>query len=91
MSLELYCRWSSTVAYKDIFQNYLKYWSSMFYCRWSSTVAMYLLNLKYELRSFSLRFSFLKLPVLQQHHTWSLNFEYKNKVNTHNNTASHCL
>jgi hypothetical protein len=30
MSLEFYCRWSSTaVAYKDIFNNYLKYWGSI--------------------------------------------------------------
>jgi hypothetical protein len=39
MSLELYCRWSSTVAYKDIFRNYLKYWSSIVaipFCRFFS-------------------------------------------------------
>jgi hypothetical protein len=30
MSLEFYCRWSSTVAYKEIFKNYLKYWGSIF-------------------------------------------------------------
>jgi hypothetical protein len=29
MSLEFCCRWSSTVAYKDIFKNYLKYWGSI--------------------------------------------------------------
>jgi hypothetical protein len=29
MSLEFYCRWSSTVAYKEIFKNYLKYWGSI--------------------------------------------------------------
>jgi hypothetical protein len=28
MSLEFHCRWSSTVAYKEIFKNYSKYWSS---------------------------------------------------------------
>ncbi len=26
MSLEFYCRWSSTVAYKEILKNHLKYW-----------------------------------------------------------------
>jgi hypothetical protein len=26
---EFYCRWSSTVAYKVIFLNYLKYWGSI--------------------------------------------------------------
>jgi hypothetical protein len=29
MSLKFYCRWSSTVAYKDILRNYLKYWGSI--------------------------------------------------------------
>ncbi len=30
MSLEFYCRWSSTaVAYKEFFNNYLKYWGSI--------------------------------------------------------------
>ncbi len=29
MSLDFYCRWSSTVAYKEIFKNYLKYWGSI--------------------------------------------------------------
>jgi hypothetical protein len=29
MSLEFYCRWCSTVAYKEIFKNYLKYWGSI--------------------------------------------------------------
>jgi hypothetical protein len=28
MSLEFHCRWSSTVAYKEIFKNYSKYWGS---------------------------------------------------------------
>jgi hypothetical protein len=29
MSLDFYCRWSSTVAYKEFFLNYLKYWGSI--------------------------------------------------------------
>jgi hypothetical protein len=29
MSLEFYCRWSSTVAYREIFLNYFKYWGSI--------------------------------------------------------------
>jgi hypothetical protein len=29
MSLEFYCRWSSTVAYKEIFLNDFKYWGSI--------------------------------------------------------------
>jgi hypothetical protein len=29
MSLEFYCRWSSTVTYKEIFKNYLEYWGSI--------------------------------------------------------------
>jgi hypothetical protein len=28
MSLEFHCRWSSTVAYKEIFKNYSKYLGS---------------------------------------------------------------
>ncbi len=49
MSLEFYYHWSSTVAYKEIFKNYLKYWGSIvsgvflsleFFCLWSSAVAI---------------------------------------------------
>jgi hypothetical protein len=29
LSLEFYFRWSSIVAYKEIFKNYLKYWDSI--------------------------------------------------------------
>jgi hypothetical protein len=40
MSLEFYFRWSSTVAFKEIFKIYLKYWGSVeFFCLWSSTVS----------------------------------------------------
>ena len=44
MSLEFYCRWSSTVTYKEIFKNYLEYWGSIvsveFFRLWSSTIAI---------------------------------------------------